>query len=225
MKKFLAIFLSASLILGGCGSMRQSTKGAMWGAGGGAALGAVVGAIAGKGKGAAIGAAIGATVGATTGAIVGNKMDKQRAELEKIEGATVDTLYDINGLKALKVTFDEGILFQTGKSDLGANSKDALDKFSASLLNNPDTDVVIQGHTDNTGTREVNVRVSEQRAQSVKNYIANKGVANARLTTQGMAFDDPVADNSTVEGRAKNRRVEIFISANEEMIKKAEEGK
>lgn len=224
MKRLLIIILSGSLILSGCGTMSNTGKGTIIGAGGGAVLGAAVGAIAGQGKGAAIGAAVGAAVGAGTGAIIGNRMDKQRAELEKIEGAKVDTLLDINGLKALKVTFAEGILFETSKSELNTNSRTALDKFAESLRNNPDTDVVIHGHTDNTGSRELNQRLSEQRASSVKNYIVGKGIELGRITTEGLAFDQPVADNSTAAGRAQNRRVEVYISANEEMIEKAESG-
>lgn len=222
MKKTLIIVLSASLMLGGCGTMSNTGKGTLIGAGGGAILGAGIGAIAGNSKGAAIGAAVGAAVGAGTGAIIGNKMDKQKAELEKIEGASVDTLSDVNGLKALKVTFAEGILFETGKSDLSMGSRTALDKFAKSLLDNPDTDLVIYGHTDNTGSKEVNQRISDQRAISVRNYLVNKGVGANRLTTKGMAYDQPVADNSTAAGRAQNRRVEVYISANQEMIKKAE---
>lgn len=222
MKKTLIIVLAASLMLGGCGTMSNTGKGTLIGAGGGAILGAGIGAIAGNSKGAAIGAAVGAAVGAGTGAIIGNKMDKQKAELERIEGASVDTLSDMNGLKALKVTFAEGILFETGKSDLSMGSRTALDKFAKSLLDNPDTDLVIYGHTDNTGSKEVNQRISDQRAMSVRNYLVNKGVGASRLTTKGMAYDQPVADNSTAAGRAQNRRVEVYISANQEMIKKAE---
>ena len=222
MKKTLIIVLAASLMLGGCGTMSNTGKGTLIGAGGGAILGAGIGAIAGDSKGAAIGAAVGAAVGAGTGAIIGNKMDKQKAELERIEGASVDTLSDMNGLKALKVTFAEGILFETGKSDLSMDSRTALDKFAKSLLDNPDTDLVIYGHTDNTGSKEVNQRISDKRAMSVRNYLVNKGVGASRLTTKGMAYDQPVADNSTAAGRAQNRRVEVYISANQEMIKKAE---
>ncbi len=222
MKKTVIILLSVSLMLGGCGTMNNTAKGTLFGAGGGAALGAGIGAIAGKGKGAAIGAAIGAAVGAGTGAIIGNKMDKQKAELERIEGAKVDTISDANGLKALKVTFAEGILFETNKSELSFNSKSALDKFAQSLSENPDTDLVIYGHTDNTGSKSVNQRISEERAMSVRNYLVNKGIGVNRLTTYGMAYDQPVADNSTLSGRAQNRRVEVYISANQEMIKKAE---
>lgn len=204
--------------------MSNTAKGTLFGAGGGAALGAGIGAIAGKGKGAVIGAAVGAAVGAGTGAIIGNKMDKQKAELERIEGASVDTLSDVNGLKALRVTFADGILFDTGKSELSFSSKTALEKLATSLAQNPDTDLVVYGHTDNTGSREVNQRISEQRAMSVRNYLVGKAISVERLTTHGMAYDQPVADNSTSAGRAQNRRVEVYISANKEMIQKAESG-
>lgn len=224
MKKILTFVMISSLVLSGCGSMNNAWKGTLLGAGGGAALGAGIGAIAGKGKGAAIGAAIGTAVGAGAGAIIGHKMDKQKAELEKIQGAQVDTVSDKNGLKAIRVTFADGILFQTGKSALNQTSQKALGDFAQSLLNNPDTDVNIYGHTDNTGSRDVNQKLSEERAATVKNFLTGKGVNSVRLTTKGMAFDEPVADNSTADGRAKNRRVEIFISANTDMIKKAESG-
>ena len=224
MKKFISIVMAAAVVLSGCGSMSSALKGGLLGAGGGAALGAGIGALAGKGRGAAIGAAIGTAVGASAGALIGHKMDKQRAELEKINGAQVDTVSDKNGLTAIRVTFADGILFQTGKSALNTTSQKALTDFAQSLMNNPDTDVNIYGHTDNTGSRDINQKLSEDRAASVKGFLVGKGVNANRLTTKGFAFDQPVADNSTAEGRAKNRRVEIYISANADMIKKAETG-
>ncbi len=224
MKKIISLAVISALILSSCGNMSNTWKGTLLGAGGGAALGAGIGALAGKGKGAAIGAAIGTAVGAGAGALIGKKMDKQKTELEKIQGAQVDTVSDKNGLTAIKVTFADGILFQTGKSALNSTSQKALTDFAQSLLGNPDTDVNIYGHTDNTGSREINQKLSEDRAASVKGYLVAKGVNGERLTTKGYAFDSPVADNSTVEGRAKNRRVEIYISANADMIKKAESG-
>lgn len=217
------IILSGT-VFSGCASMSNTGKGAAIGAGGGAALGAGIGALIGKGKGAAIGSAVGAAIGSGTGALIGRRMDKQKKELEAIEGAKVETVQDINNLQAIKVTFDNGILFATNKSELNANSREALGKFAVSLQNSPDTDVTIYGHTDNTGTREVNERISLERAKAVANYLTGQGVNRSRITTEGLAFDQPVADNSTAEGRAKNRRVEIFITANAEMIKKAENG-
>lgn len=204
--------------------MNNTGKGALIGAGGGTALGAGIGAIIGKGKGAAIGAAIGGAIGSGTGALIGRRMDKQQKELEAIEGAKVESVKDVNNLQAIKVTFDNGILFEHNKTNLNASARESLIKFANSLKNSPDTDVTIYGHTDNTGTYEVNVRISGERANTVANYLVNQGVSRSRLTTRGMAYDQPVADNSTAAGRAQNRRVEIYISANEQMIKKAETG-
>ena len=217
------IILSGSMLTG-CASMSNTGKGAAIGAGGGAALGAGIGALVGKGKGAAIGAAIGTAVGSGTGALIGRRMDKQKKELEAIQGAKVESIQDINNLQAIKITFDNGILFATNKSELSTSSRDALTKFATSLKNSPDTDVTIYGHTDNTGTREVNERISKERADAVANYLVGQGVSRSRITTKGLAYDQPVADNSTAAGRAQNRRVEVFITANAEMIRKAENG-
>ena len=157
--EFLEVPLSTGIITGSCASMNNTGKGTTIGAGAGALLGAGIGAIAGKGKGAAIGAAIGTAVGAGTGALIGRKMDKQQQELEALENARVDTVTDANNLQAIKITFSSGILFATNSSTLGAASRNDLDKFTLSLRNSPDTDITIIGHTDNTGTREVNLRL------------------------------------------------------------------
>ncbi len=211
-------------VLPGCASMSNTGKGAAIGAGSGAALGAGIGALAGKGKGAAIGAAIGAAVGSGTGALIGRRMDKQKKELEAIQGAQVESVTDANNLQAIKVTFDNGILFATNKSELSAASREALTKFANSLKNSPDTDITIYGHTDNTGSRAVNEKISKERAEAVANFLVGNGISRSRITTEGLAYDQPVADNSTAEGRAKNRRVEVYITANKDMIQKAENG-
>ena len=222
--KSIAFLLSGLMLLSGCSATKNSTKGGLIGGAGGALIGAGIGALTGKSNGAAIGAAIGGTVGAGTGVIIGKKMDKQKAELEKIEGAQVETITDANNLQAIKMTFDSGILFTSGKSDLNASSKASLLKFANSLKETPETDVTIYGHTDNTGSREVNVKLSNDRAVSVSNFLAANGILRSRMTTAGKAYDEPVADNSTAEGRSKNRRVEIFITANKQMIDQAEQG-
>lgn len=219
-----SILLSTAIIFSGCAGMKSSTKGGLIGGASGAALGAGIGALAGGGKGAAIGAAVGTAVGASAGVVIGKKMDQQKAELEKIEGAKVETVTDANNLKAIKVTFESGILFATGKSELSAQSKNALLKFAESLKNTPETDVTVVGHTDNTGSRNINDKLSLDRAKSVVNFLSDNGVVKDRITFNGRAWDEPVADNATAEGRAQNRRVEVFITANETMIKQAEEG-
>ena len=112
--KIMALLLSATLVFSGCGNMNNTAKGGLIGGGGGAALGAIIGGIAGHGKGAAIGAAVGAAVGTGAGVLIGKKMDKAAEEAAQIQGAQVEQVTDNNGLQAVKVTFDSGILFNTG---------------------------------------------------------------------------------------------------------------
>jgi outer membrane protein OmpA-like peptidoglycan-associated protein len=219
---WISIVLIASILISSCSTQNKATKGGLLGGAGGALAGAGIGALIGHGKGAVIGAAIGGVVGAGTGVIIGKKMDKQKAELEKIEGAKVETVTDANNLESIRVTFDSGILFSTGKSDLNASSKTALLKFATSLKQTPETDVTIYGHTDNTGSREINQQLSVNRASAVAGFLNQNGVATSRMKTEGKASDMPVADNSTAAGRAQNRRVEVYITANEQMIKDAE---
>ncbi|MCC8070583.1 MAG: OmpA family protein [Bacteroidales bacterium] len=219
--------LAACLLLtSACSSMTNTGKGALIGGGGGAAAGAGLGAIIGGGKGAAIGSAIGAAVGAGAGALIGQKMDKQKKELAEqlAQQAEVETVEDQNGLTAIKVTFSGGILFPTNGTTLSDNAKKDLTTFATSLLNNPDTDVQIYGYTDDTGTYEVNQRVATGRADAVRNYLLNSGVSASRITAEGIPMADYVASNATAEGRAQNRRVEIYITANQTMIDKAENG-
>ena len=181
-------------------SLNNAQKDALIGTGAGAAIGAGIGALIGKdGKGAAIGAAIGSAVGAGTGAVIGKKMDEKAAALAKeMENAQVETITDVNGLQAIKVTFESGILFPTNGT--------------------------IYGHTDNTGSASVNERISLQRAESVASYLESRGINASRIHSEGKSFNNPVADNDTAEGRAKNRRVEVYVTANENMIKAAENG-
>ena len=219
---FITVSILSVAILSGCASMNSATKGGLLGAGGGAAVGAGVGALAGGGKGAAIGAGVGAVVGAATGTIIGKKMDKQKEELARIQGAEIETITDENNLQAIKVTFNAGILFATGSSTLSQASANALTNFAQTLNNTPDTDIIIQGHTDNTGTRAVNEKLSLERAQSVKSFLSGKGVGSVRMATEGLAYDKPVASNDTAEGRTQNRRVEVFIKANQKMIEDAQ---
>ncbi len=225
MKKFVLIALCAMMILPGCGTMTKTGSGSLIGGGAGAAVGAGLGALIGKdGKGAAIGAAIGTAVGAGTGALIGKKMDKKAAELAALENAQVETVEDANGLEAIKVTFDSGILFDFNKSTLSAASKKDLKDFADKMADLPDTDITILGHTDNIGTAAANEKVSQNRADAVAKYLKSVGIAGTRMTAEGRSFNEPVADNSTEAGRAQNRRVEIYITANENMIKAAEAG-
>jgi outer membrane protein OmpA-like peptidoglycan-associated protein len=216
-----AIVLSIAILFSSCGAS-NTVKGGAIGGGAGAALGAGIGAIIGGGKGAAWGAGIGAVVGGTAGTVIGNKMDKQKKELEKINGAQVES---INDGQAIKVTFESGILFATNSSTLNSASQNALSSFAASLIGNPDTDVKIYGHTDSSGSDAINQPLSEKRAQSVYNFLVSKGVAGTRIASQGFGSSQPVADNSTAAGKAQNRRVEVYILPNEKMIRDAQQGK
>lgn len=228
LKTITAGALAAVLLLASaCSSMTNTGKGALIGGGGGGALGAGVGALIGGGKGAGIGAAIGAAVGAGAGAIIGNKMDKQKKELEQQlanSGADVTTVTDDNGLTAIKVSFPGGILFPTNGTELSAAAKTELAKFAASLAQNPLTDVNVYGYTDNTGTLAVNQRVSTGRADAVRNYLLASGIASSRINAEGLPMQDYVASNDTSEGRALNRRVDVYVLASAEMVKQAEEG-
>lgn len=218
---FATILLSGALILSSCGAS-NTVKGGGIGTGAGAAVGAGVGSVIGGGKGAAWGAGIGAVLGGTAGAIIGNKMDKQKAELEAIEGAQVET---VNEGEAIKVTFESGILYATNSSTLNAASRSSLDRFATSLQNNPDTDVRIYGHTDSSGSDAINDPLSQRRAESVYNYLLLKGISGNRIESQGFGSSQPIADNTTAAGRSQNRRVEVYILPNAKMIQDAKEGK
>lgn len=217
--------LSFSLTFSSCESLNRASKGALLGTGAGAAIGAGIGALIGKdGKSAAIGAAIGGAVGVTAGTIIGKKMDKAAEEAAAVEGAKVDTFEDANGLKAVKVTFDSGILFAFNSSKLNNTSKTSLTKFAKILNENPTMDIAVYGHTDNKGTLQANQKVSQDRANSVANYLKAEQVSTAQIkTVEGLNYSTPVASNETNEGRKQNRRVEIFMYASEKMIQDAEQ--
>lgn len=220
-KKMVAFALITSMFLS-CettSKMSKQDKGVAIGAASGAILGGIIG---NQGGNTAAGAVIGGVVGGVAGGIIGHKMDKQQKELEEIKEAKVEKINDGEGLK---VTFDAGILFEINSSTLSMQSQDALNKFSQSLQNNPETNIVISGHTDNTGSDKINDPLSQKRAESVANFLISKGVNRSRLTTVGSGSKQPVADNSTAEGRAKNRRVEIVIAPNDKMVNDAKEGK
>ena len=206
------------MVLVGC-NVSNTAKGTAIGAGGGAVVGAIIGKMAGN---TAIGAVIGGTVGATTGAIIGKKMDKAKKEAEAVKNAQVETITDANGLEAVKVTFDSGILFATNKADLNTTSKASLTQFAEVLKENRDMDIAIIGHTDNTGSDAINNPLSKNRAQSVSKFLKSQGVASAQIKTiDGQGSTNPVADNSTAEGRKQNRRVEVYMYASEKMINEA----
>lgn len=203
-------------MLGGCGA-RNTLKGTAIGAGAGAVLGGVVGKATGK---TTTGVLVGTAIGGTAGAIIGAQMDKQAAELEKeLEAANVERIGE-----GIQVTFDSAILFGVDSSELSAGSKASLDELARSLANYDNTEVLVVGHTDNTGAEDYNQSLSERRASAAANYLAMQGIATSRLSINGYGEMQPLTDNSTPEGRRANRRVEVAIFASEEYRQSLESG-
>lgn len=220
--RFTSACLIAAIMAGSCGTMNKTGKGTLIGAGSGAALGAAIGGIAGKGKGAAIGAAIGTAVGAGTGAIIGRTMDKKAEEAAKIEGAEVEKITDSNGLTAVKVTFNSGILFAFNSSELSSSSQKALSDFAVILKEDPTIDIAVFGHTDKVGTYEANQKVSTDRAFSVQQYLQRCGVSASQFKeVKGLGYSQYDESLSADE----NRRVEVYMYASEEMIRNAKNSK
>ncbi len=206
----------ACIINVGCKSLNKTQKGAAIGAGTGSVIGGFIGKSAGN---TALGAIIGGAVGGTAGAFIGHRMDKQAAEIKQtVPGATVTREGE-----GIIVKFDSGILFDFDKTDIKPAAQTNLQNLATSLQKNPETNVLIIGHTDNTGSATYNMDLSVRRAGTVKTYLTNNGVDGSRLSTQGKGQTEPIADNSTADGRAKNRRVEIVIVANDQMKNQAKQ--
>ena len=222
MKKIAIALMCAIMVLPSCGNMNNTGKGAIIGTGAGATIGAIIGALISKdGKGAAIGAAAGAALGGGSGALIGHAMDKKAKELAELEGTNVEVI-DINGFKGIKVTFKDGILFDFNKSNVSETAKAELKEFAEKMADFEQTNITVLGHTDNIGSEAANLSVSKKRAQSVVKHLQQCGIAEGRLTYDGMGYTMPIASNDTDEGRAQNRRVEVYVSANDEMIAAAE---
>ena len=222
MKKFKVMTLGMCM-LAVCSCATKQGTGALIGAGGGALLGGIIGKIAGN---TAVGAAIGTAVGTGAGAIIGRHMDKVAAETAaQVQNAKVEEVTDANGLKAVKVTFDSGILFATNTATLNSTSKAELAKFSTVLKNNNQCYIDIYGHTDTTGNDGINIPLSNSRAQSVASYLKSCGVSASQLqNVNGKGSSEPVADNASAAGRQQNRRVEVFLYASQAMVDAANSG-
>ena len=222
MKKFKVMTLGMCMLVV-CSCATKQGTGALIGAGGGALLGGIIGKIAGN---TAVGAAIGTAVGTGAGAIIGRHMDKVAAETAaQVQNAKVEEVTDANGLKAVKVTFDSGILFATNKATLNSTSKAELAKFSTVLKNNNQCYIDIYGHTDTTGNDGINIPLSNSRAQSVASYLKSCGVSASQLqNVNGKGSSEPVADNASAAGRQQNRRVEVFLYESQAMVDAANSG-
>jgi outer membrane protein OmpA-like peptidoglycan-associated protein len=200
----------------GCNTSRTAKGGAI-GAGAGGAIG---GAIGSKSDNTAKGAILGAVIGGTAGALIGKYMDKQAEELdEELEGADVERVGE-----GIKITFDSGILFAFDSAKLSPTAKDNVAEMAETLKKYEDTNILIEGHTDSIGPDDYNKQLSEERADSVSDYLISLGVENARINEVGYGENQPVATNETERGRQLNRRVELAIFANEELKEAAEEG-
>ena len=214
------VFLTGTLLTS-CEAAKNTNK-TQRGAGIGVAAGAILGAVIGnnvKGGSSEMGAVLGGVIGGVAGGVIGNKMDKQAREIkEALPGAEVERVGE--GIKL--VLGENAVRFDTSKSTLTAQAQANLDKLIPVFNSYADTDITIFGYTDSTGSVDFNQKLSEQRAASVKNYLAGKGLSVARFNTKGLWIADPIADNETVDGRSKNRRVEFAITANEKMIQDAE---
>ena len=220
--KFFALSMCAALLLSSCGSWKNTGWGTTIGTVAGTAVGLGIGYWADRNSdsntGKIVGASVGAAVGATTGALIGRKMDKAAEAAKEVEGAQVE-LVEVNGLPAVKVTFESGILFGFNSSTLSEEAKVALAAFAEVLKATPDADVAILGHTDNVGTEKANQSVSEKRAKAVAKYLADQGVAETQIKdVLGMSYNQPIASNDTEEGKAQNRRVEVYMYASQAMI-------
>lgn len=228
MKKLSSYIIVGSLVFGGlftgCDSVKNANntqKGAVIGAAGGAVIGGVIGNNVGNKKNGALGAILGGVIGGATGAAIGNKMDKQAQEIEEVlPGAEVERVGE-----GIKLTLGEdAVRFDLNKASLTSTAKTNLDKLVPVFNDYQNTNIVVYGYTDSSGSDEYNLKLSDQRAASVKSYLSSKGIASSRIETMGMGEADPIDSNDTEVGRSKNRRVEFAIVANQEMINDAASG-
>ena len=220
--KNVVIGMLATTVLISCDAIQNANntqKGAVIGTTTGAVLGGIIGNNVKK-KNSALGAVIGGVVGGVAGGVIGKQMDKQAQKIEsEIPGAEVTRVGE-----GIDVVFDEnsGVYFDTNKSDINAKSQANLNKLAGIFKEYPDTNIIVEGHTDSTGNDAYNMTLSKKRANAVTNYLVSQGISRARLTTYAHGETLPKYDNATAEGRAKNRRVELGIVANEKMKQDAE---
>lgn len=210
---FLILFMVGGM-LAGC-NMTKAQKGAAIGAGAGGAVGAGIGKAAGN---TALGAIIGASVGGITGGIIGRQMDKQAEEIEDIPGAEVTRVGE-----GINVTFDSGVLFALDSDDISPDAKTKLLELGEILNKYPDTYILVEGHTDASGSSSHNNKLSKRRAESVSTFLEENNIDDSRIKTEWYGEEQPKYANDNSTNMAKNRRVEFAIYANEEMVEKANE--
>lgn len=219
------LLVAFSTIITSCESLKNTNntqRGVGIGALGGAVIGGILGNNLGKGGNGALGAVLGGVIGGAAGGVIGNKMDKQAREIDTaLPGADVERVGE--GIKL--VLNENAVRFDTNKSTLTATAKANLDKLVKVFNEYPDTNIVIYGYTDSTGSADYNLKLSGERAAAVKNYLSGKGLVSSRFNVTGLGIADPIASNDTPEGRSQNRRVEFAITANDKMVQDAQAGK
>jgi outer membrane protein OmpA-like peptidoglycan-associated protein len=210
-RRWVALVAASTLALAGCANMSETQQDTAKGAGIGAVAGAILGSATGGSKGATRGAVLGGAVGAAGGYVWSQKMQEQKAAMER---ATAGTGVGVSQTadNRLKLDIPADISFDVGRSNIKSDFAGVLNQFAGTLNANPTTSVAIIGHTDNTGSDTINNPLSMDRANSARDYLVARGVAATRIATEGRGSREPVADNSTAAGRSKNRRVEIFVA-------------
>jgi len=224
----IILFVAVVIVISSCEAVKKtsnSNKGVAIGATSGAVIGGVIGNNTGKGQNTALGAILGAVVGGVAGGIIGNKMDKQAEKIKtEIPGAKVERVGE-----GIGVTFDEnnpdgskgGVYFETNRYNISDNSALALDKLHKVFMEYPETNVLIEGHTDNVGSSKYNMALSEQRADAVGNYLKISGLPKSRITVKWYGEGQPKVENTDAGNKALNRRVQFVITANEKMKEEA----
>ena len=213
LKRTVVVTVVIAVTIAGCAGMNNQQKGTAIGAAGGAAVGALV-------SDSVWGVLIGAAIGGAAGNLIGKEMDKQAKELEQaVPTAEVQRVGE-----GINMTFDSSLMFPINSAELNAAYKDDLAAAAAVFQKYADTNIQVEGHTDNTGTDAINVPLSEKRAKAVAAYLESQGIAASRLDTKWYGSSKPKYPNDTAENQAKNRRVELAIYANDDMKQEAQAG-
>lgn len=214
MRNTIWCIAAVSILFAGCSNMNKQQKGTAIGAGAGAAVGALVT------KGSIWGVLAGAAIGGVAGNLIGKKMDQQAKELKQaIPTAEVQRVNE-----GINVTFNSGLMFKINSSEISDSYKSDLSSAAEVFAKYPDTNIVIEGHTDDTGSDELNMNLSQKRAEAVRDFLVSKGVAANRLTTKWYGETQPKYPNDSEANREKNRRVELGVVANDQMKDEAKKG-
>lgn len=225
MKNFrkIAIVGLCVALLSSCDAVQNANntqKGAVIGTTAGAVLGGILGNNVGNKENSVLGAVIGGVVGGVAGGVIGKRMDKQAQRIEEeIPGVEVTRVGE-----GIDIVFDEnsGVHFETNQHAIVGKSRENLKKLAGVFKEYVDTNIIVEGHTDSSGNDAYNLELSKKRAEAVTQFLIAEGVSSARLTTYWHGETLPKYDNSTAEGRAKNRRVEFGVVANEKMKQDAQ---